>query len=321
MLSLLIATGEPALTKLIAGTASGFSMQSIDAKTWYARLVKVIGFGFVFFASFSLGLIVRDSVNWTAITLVAMGFIVNYMRRFGLENSVVPMRVWVLCFLATILPFAHADEAWEHVQGLMIGLSVTVCIMFVFPDNYSRLFRTNSMRFFKTLAQGLREIRQYVLIPDLHAKFDDLPFVHTKMTLMQLIDCNQTIEQSPIFAGEEKQISDILAHQYALHSAYSLMVDAYHRLWLCKYQISRSSTLILSQMNRLSANLLSEMIMRKDFTVYSESGRVSLPNLAKRLGRISPSDPILVMALLNLKLSFDLLDKHIEKLLQNSDET
>ena len=321
VISLWIVRDETALTQLLAGIASGFSMEGVVAKNWSARLIRIVGFSAAYFSAFALGLIVRDSANWTAVTLVLLGFIVNYMRRFGLDNSTAPMKIWVLCLLATILPFKQTMEAWSHIYGLVVGLLVSVVIMFVFTENYPRLFLKNANQFFKTLAQGMSEIRQYLLTPDLSENFLDLSFVHLKMTLRQLIDSNQLMEQSSVFQGKEKQINVILTHQYALFNAYSQMVDAYQTLWLSKHQISRPSVLALSKISKQFSRLLSGMNISIDYGVESDSSHIPLPGLAKQLGHTPLTDPALVMVLLNLKLSFDLLRQHIKIMLRECDET
>ena len=318
--SLWIVRDATTLTKLLAGLASGFSMEGIVAKTWPGRLVRVLALDFSYFAGFSLGLFVRDSANLTALTLVALGFLVNYIRRFNLESSMAPMKVWLLCFLATILPFTHAGQAWAHIHGLLVGLLVSAVITFIFPENYPRLLIDNTNRFFSNLAQGLRDMRLYVLVPVQETNFTDLSFFQTKMILMELIDSSQTIQPSKVFAGKEKEINSILIYQYGLLSAYSLMVDAYHTLWKYQHQISRPSQVVLSQITKQFAQLFTNLTMDANYKIVSDCSGCFLPNLAQRLGKTSLTDPMLVMVLLNLKLSFDLLNHHIKQLLQDSDE-
>ena len=318
VMSLSLTYDAPLLTKLMAGIASGFAIESIVTKTWYARLLSVAILSLAYFAAFALGLLVRDSANWTAVVLVVLGFVVNYMRRFGMDNSVAPMKVWILCFIATILPFAGAAEGWAHIYGVLTGLLVAAAIMFIFPDNYQRLFISNSNRFFKMLAQGMSDIRQYLLFPAETRDFQALPFVQLKIALMQLIDSNATMQQSMVFSSNEKQINSLLS-QYALFNAYTLMVEAYCTLWRNKHVISQPSQRVLSEMNDQFAQWFSSLTMQKDYQVYSDAHSCFLTNLAKRLGQTPLSDPMLVMVLLNLKLSFDLFNQHIKNLLRNDD--
>lgn len=323
VISLWLLRDEALLTKVMGAIASGFSMQGVVAKTWSMRFVHVVIFSLAYFAMFALGLVVRDSANLTAVTLVALGFCVNYIRRFGLDNSSAPMSAWVLCFLATILPFADAAEAWSHIYGLLVGLAVSATVLlFIFPDSYPRLFISNSNRFFKIMAEGMGELRRYVLMHEPSSmQFTDLPFVDTKITLAKLVDSNQTMQQSRVFADHEQQIHTILIHQYGLLNAYSLMIDAYQALWLNKQQLSRSSCLALSQISKQFNKLLQSMKMYSDYQIHAKSTRCFLPGLAKKLGHTPLTDPALVMVLLNFKLSFDLLNQHLAKLIQDSNET
>lgn len=308
------------LTSLLAGIVGGISVQGVVAETWILKLLHIVVFDFIYFAVFILGLMVRDSADWTALTLVVLGFFANYIRRFGLENSMAPMMGWTLCFLATTLPFSSTDEAWRHMYGLLVGFGVSaVIILFVFPENYSRLFVKNSNRFFQTLSSGMAEIRRYLLISNrktMHVT--DLPFESIKTTLMQLVNTNQAIQLNRKTAKTEKQFSYIVSHQYALVHAYTLLIDA---LWIHSNEMSRSAQLAISLVCKQFATLLAAIGMHADFTVSKDSSFCFLPDLAKKLGLAPADNPAVIMLLLNCKLGFELMNQHIIQLVKNSDET
>lgn len=314
-------SGDTILTQLMAGIASGFAMQGVVAQTAKARVIHVVVFDLAYFLAFALGLSVRGYPNLTALALVLMAFGVNYIRRFGFENSNAPMSAWILCFLATILPFADSAQAWAHIHGLLIGFAVSAfIILFVFPDHYSRLFITNSNRFFHTLAQGLRDIRNHLLIPNLEHDLKQLGFWTIRSTLIKLVDSNQTLVQSSVFVGKEKEVNSILIHQYGLLNAYLLMLDAYQALWVNKHPLNRTARLALSQMSKQLSQSLSAITMQDNFNVNAEHASCFIPDMAKRLGRTPLSNRSLIIALLNLKLSADLLSQNITGLLRIHDE-
>lgn len=313
---------EPLFTKTMAGLACGFSMQGIDAKSFSSRLGQVVVFNLIYFSVFDLGLLVRDSANLTAIVLVLMGFTVNYIRRFNLENSIAPMMAWLLCFCATILPYGSSLQAWQHIHGLVAGLVVSaIAVAFVFPENYPRLFVSNSNQLFTLLANGISDMRTYLLIRKAEFNFDKQLFVQTKSNLYHLLDSNQTIEQSDVFNSHQELISAILIHQYAIVSAYSMMIEAYRVLKIHEFKLSRPLRLILAKINRQFSSLFSTMKMNKDYTFSSSELRVSLQKMSEILNHENITEPTIIIVLLNLKLSLTLINKHVNALLRGDNGT
>jgi hypothetical protein len=317
LISLWLVRDGEMLTKIIAGVASGSSMQVLITRSLMSRMVQVVILDVVYLSALALGIIVRDNPYWTAIALVVLGFVVNYVRRFGLNNSMAPMMAWILCFMATILPLTGVAQMPAFFHGAWIGFLVSaVVLIFIFPENYPRLFVNNSNRFFQGLAQGLLDMRRYVLVDNQPVSFEHLTFVSMKTTLDQLLESNQMIQQNAIFTREEKKISHILMHQYALVNAYSLMIDVYHSLWIYKHQLSRPGALALSHMSKEFSYLFSTTRVSDDYMVYHDGTPIFLPKLAEMLGKVSLSEPEIIMALLNFKLSFDLLNQHETQLLR-----
>ncbi len=312
---------EELLTQVIAGIASGTSLQGVVAKSLAMRLAHIVIFDAIYFTALALGFAARDFPHWTAILLIVWGFLANYIRRFGLENSKAPMMAWVLCFLATVVPYTGSAEVHELIYGVVVGFLVSALVIIcIFPENYPRLFINNSNRFFKNLAQGLEEMRRHVITPKAGTVFASLPFVARKATLEKLLSSNQAIQQSSVFANQQKRVGHILIQQYALLNAYALMVEVYHSLWTHKRQLPHEAILALDYMSDEFTRLFSTMRVRADYLVDTECPNIILPNLAEKLGRVPPSEPAIVMALLNFKLSFDLLNQHEAKLLRGVDE-
>lgn len=304
---------QPAMVQLVAAVTTGFAMQGIVAKTGWARFGQVLVFDSLYFLSFFVGLVVRDAVYWSAFVLVGLGFLVNYVRRFRLETSTAPMGIWTLCFLATILPFPPTSSMHEHLYGVGVGLLVSsgVTILF-FPENYSRLFVKNSNQFLRVLAQGMREVRAYLVFMDSeHGVFEQQSFMMSKVTLAQLMDANQTLQQQPIFAHHEQQIDVLVTHQYAIYNAYSLMLDAYQLLWGQRYVLSRARRLMLSRMMRDLERHIAASHMSDTYQVYSLTPLSVLTQFTEKFVRIRTRDQTLILALLNLKLSFSLLEQHL----------
>lgn len=321
LISLCLVHEGDTLTLVSAAIASGASMQVVVASSLVSRIVQVVIFDVVYFAALVLGFSVRDFPSWTAVTLVILGFVVNYIRRFGLDNSMAPMMIWVLCFITTILPFADTTQVWVLIHAVWVGFLVSaVILIFIFPENYPRLFVSNSNLFFDGLTQGLLEMRRYVLVPNTQEVFINLPFVSIKTTLDRLLESNQTIQQQVLRTHDEKQISHILMHQYGLLNAYSLMIDVYHSLWVSKHSLSRAGALALSYVSKDFADLFSATRVNMGYMVATDRAIHLLPKLATVLGNISLVEPNIIMALLNFKLSFELLNQHETLLLRAVDE-
>ena len=274
-------------------------------------------FDIIYFAALALGFLIHNSPLWTAISLVVLGFIVNYMRRFGLDNSMAPMIAWVLCFLATILPITDAMSPWVLGLGILVGFLVSGIVgIFIFPENYPHLFVSNSNRFFQNLAKGIHGMRQHVLVDNRATDFINLPFMSSKVTLDQLLESNQAIQSSTVFTKDQKIISHVLMHQYALLNAYFLMSDVYYSLSSHQIKLPRSATRALSHLNKEFAHLFSTIRVGADYSVYRDKPHYVLSTFSDKLGRISLTEPVAIMALLNFKLSFDMLNQHVAELLR-----
>lgn len=321
LVSLWIIRQEPLLTKLLAGVASTVSMQGIVAKTWRTRALHVGIFTLIYFAVFVLGLSVRESPSLTGVTLVLLGFFANYIRRFGLESSLAPMMLWLLCFLATILPYT--DEGWGPIYGLLVGFGVSAAVILcLFPDNYPRLYINNSNLFFATLGDGMNEIRRHLLMSEARRLgFSELSFVRIRFILMPLLAVNQAIQHHKVFANREQQVESVLTHQYALLNAYSLILDAYKELWMRPDGLSDTARLALSRSSKQFATLFSQMRVDSNYHIARTRSFCFIPNLTKRLRLKPATDADMVMILLNFKLGFDLLNQHAAELLRNTDET
>lgn len=321
VIALWFVRNETHFTKAMTGLACGMSMQGMIAKSFTSRIVQVVLFDLAFFTAFILGLWVRDFPHLCAIVLVILGFTVNYMRRFGLSNSVAPMKVWVLCFLAIVIPL-QTTESWAHIYGFIIGLVVGgLTLLFVFPENYSKLFVNNSNRLFKTLARGMNGFRRHILLPVQPKNIARLSFVRVRDVLNRLLDSNQTMVQSLAINEREKLIDGIMIHEYALIHAYNMMVDAYKIILVKNYQLSLSKRIALSAINKQFTTLLTSLTMSKDYSVTAKVCRISMEKITEKLGQEPLTDPALVMVFLNLKLSFNLLHENILRLMRSDNAT
>lgn len=319
LITLGLLQGEEQAFTLMAGVVSGFSMQGVVAISFASRMKQIVILNAAYFLAFILGLVVRDSVNWSALVLVFVGFFANYLRRFGLQNSVAPMMGWTLCFFATILPFSSTSEAWRHIHWLIIALIVSGLVNgLVFPENYPRLFVSNSNRLFKVLAQGMHEVRRYVLDTREAHIFDPLVFAGITDTLIQLLESNQAMDESDVFGDIQNQMGTILLQQYALVHAYMMTIDAYTTMSRHGHRLSRPARVGLSLVYKQFASLFNSMTMLPDYSVEIKGGLVSF---AKKLTYTQPSEPAIIIVLLNLKLSLNLLNRHVAQLTRGADET
>lgn len=323
LITLWLLQGEERALTLMAGVVSGFSMQGVVATSFVPRMKQIVILNIAYFLVFLLGLAARDSVNWTGLVLILVGFFANYVRRFGLQHSVAPMMGWTLCFFATILPFSSTSEAWSHTHWLAIALLVSALVNgLVFSDNYPRLFVANSNRLFKGLAQGMREIRRHVLMRDEAHVFDAQVFSGITETLTRLLDSNQAMYESDVFSApffdKSDHISVILLQQYALVHAYMMIIDAYITLSRHQHRLLRPARIRLSLIYKQFEVLFNSIIMHPD---YSVDNKVGLVSFSKELTDVPPSEPAIIIVLLNLKLGLNLLNRHIAQLTRGFNET
>lgn len=299
--------------QLMSGIVCGFSMQGVVEKTGIARIIQIAALNFVYLLTFVLGLLVRDSTNATAITLIVLGFVVNYCRRFNLQTSIAPMMAWTLCFFATTLPFTSTADVWEHSYAIVIALLISAIVnASIFPENYPHLFATNSNRLFHALSQGLHDIRLQ-LVPGVDTptnQFNTEAFTLTNETLSRLLESNQAMEENPSFTKKNPLISDILVQQYALVHAYRMMLDTYSSFGI--QRLTAEERLVLNDLYLQFERVFACLRMKRDYTVICKAPFVSLASMSKKLS-LTPSAESIIF-LLNMKLGFNLFNQHIKRL-------
>lgn len=307
---------EPLLIKLMVGVIIGFSMQGATAKTFRRRVWQIISLNIGYFVAFIVGLSVHASPVGSALVLSGMGFMVNYLRRFGLQTSSAPFMSWCLCFFATILPFPDLNEIWHHVPILLLALFITGLVnLFILPKNYSRLFISNSNRLLAMLAQAFDTIQRYTVHPLSERYFQRLSFVKMADRLLRLLAYNQAIVQD--MANET--MSEQILEQYALVHAYTLLLDAYRILVQHQHQLPASLSAKLKLIYASYKQIFVQLRMNENYEVKSQKS-VQLPDLTPLLYQLPTLEPRMVLVLLNLKLSFNLLNREITTLLRITDE-
>lgn len=320
LITLWITRDHPRSILLIAGIGSGISMQGIAGKTFRQRTIQLVLFDISYLMAFMLGALVKDSIHLTALTLVFLGFAVNYIRRFNLEKSIAPMMFWLLCFFAIILPFSGTTQKWEAFQGLIIGLTVSAAVfLIVFPENYARLFILNTNRMFASLSVGLFDLRKQLLQKRARQNFENTAAFEQKELLTQLLESNQAISDH-LATGAQSPMSQSLMQQYTLISAYKIILDAYQNIWPEKSELPRYLVPALATLNKNFASVCRSTTMKQDYTIHIKQPLVSLDEWTKKLRGSPLNDPNLVILLLNLKLGFQLLNKHLSKLLWQKNE-
>lgn len=322
LITLFILRSEPFLTKIIGGLVCGFSMQGIIARTFSARLIQGLFFYSLYFSTVILGLLVRDLPNLKSITLVLLGFGVNYIRRFNLQTSIAPTMAWILCFLATILPLDTRSAITVNLYGLAIGLIVSVLVLFiVFPENYLRLFVYNSNRLFHLLSLGLLDIERYLLAKGSIRRFDEKKFNQLKVNLNYLLDSNQAIQKNMNAAKYQDKITQLLTHQYGLVQAYVLMLEAYRVLKIQGYALTNNTRSALGTINKQFSDVLHSLTLSSELAINSPTKMIPLTQLTGTFSDENLNKSTIIMAILNLKLSFNLFNQHIYYLQQTHDKT
>ncbi|STX52503.1 Uncharacterised protein [Legionella busanensis] len=318
--TLVLLNQEAFLTKVIGGLVCGFSMQGIVAKSYTGRLIQVTLFNTIYFGLFLLGLYVRDFSNLKSIVLIFLGFGVNYIRRFDLQTSLAPMMMWILCFLATILPVNTNHAIALHLHGVVVGLLVSaLTLLLVFPENYTRLFVYNSNRLFHLLALGMLDIERYLLSRSSIRPLEEKKFSQLKNHLSQLLDTNHVLEQTVSANKQQNKINNILTHQHALIHAYVLMIEAYRILKIHGYHLSNTVRSDLGSINKQFSELLVSLKMHRDYSISGTTKHILFDDLTGELNHQQLSEPTIIMALLNLKLSFNLFNQHIIQLVRLDD--
>lgn len=314
-LSLWLVQDKSLSVVVMAGIASGISMQGFKGNTFLSRLAYVGALDAVYCAVFLLGFLVRGAPYWTGALLVSLGFVVNYARRFNFCNNRVPMMIWTLCFLATILPFSDLIRLPNLLGAIGVGFAASaMVILFVFPENGPRLFVNNSNLFFQDLAQGLFEMRRSMLFPEETLNFEKRSYVSQKMVLVRLLDSNQMLLKQGVFK-EEGMESHMLMNQYSLLNTYSLLVDATHALGERQCPLPRLAKIFIGRKCKKFAQIFSSMALHSSHQVVLKNTETLKTKLPEKLGQVLWTDPNLLMVLFQFKLGFDLFQQYSDKLL------
>lgn len=318
LIVLFLVRKETLVTQAMAASACGLSMQGSFSKNFGRRVVQVLFFDVIYFTSFILGLSVRNYPNLQAITLILLGFVVNYSRRFNLQTNVAPLMTWILCFVAIILPFNSTNDAWAHLHGLILGLAVSALMMLViFPENYRLLFIQNSNRFFKRLAAGLEAVRRYLLLSESSDRFYS-HCMSIKGRLNRLLESNLNIDQGQVFDKEEKLVNEIMLHQYGLAQAFTILIDAINNLRVHNYHLPSVIKLNLCVIIKNFVFLVSSLQIDDDYRLKLKVIDISFTKFTHSVNKAKIMEPEFIMAILNLNLSLHLLDQQIKKFLEHS---
>lgn len=315
IITLVLTSHEALFIKLIAGLTAGFSMQGVIASTPRSRLVQIIILDMAYFAAFIAGLIVRESHFFSAITLIILGFAMNYARKFGLQTSSAPLKIWTLCFLATVIPFNDVHAVWNHLHIVLFALIISACInSIVFPVNYPELFISNTNKLLRHMAKGLLEIRSY--LSGSHSILSaQVRFNETTKQLQHLLEINQTIEQKKDI--NQQNLSEALFIQHALVHIFSLMTDAFRILNKYEQEFPKSFSPELKTVFKQFTRWFAAMKMEQNYKIRVKHHE--LPNLpiTINLQHLNTDQPTIILVLLNLKLSVNLLNQVLIKLFKD----
>jgi len=307
---------------LVACIGSGISMQGIAAITFLGRIRQLVIFDLCYILSFAIGLLVKHSSFFTSLALIIIGFAVNYIRRFNLQKSNAPMMIWLLCFMATIIPFPNTVSHWDILLSLLIGISVSAfTYIFIFPEHYSKLFILNANRIFDGMATGFYDLRKQLISHPQDCRFEDTNAAQQRVLLTELLHSNQMITDNLITARRNPAMSRALIQLYGVVNAFKVILKAYHRMWGTEKKIPRILLAKLCIINMKYAEVCQSVTMQEDFSITIERSLVSLRDWPGQMDRFSTEDADIFMLLLNIKLGLTLMNKHLTKLLWQKNET
>lgn len=301
------------ITQLMAATASGFSMQGVVAKDFYRRIIQVFVFSISYFLAFMIGLWARDTTLHTSLVLIGMAFVVNYCRRFNLRYSIAPMMVWMLCFLATVLPFPSRAVAISHIDGLIKGLIVSASVLLlVWPENYKRLFCQNSIFYFSILRDNYRICARWLSTILINGEV--LPVKTMREELTSPLESNRTLEASQTLSRNNPRMLNATSQQHAFNQAFFLLTEALLSMQRKKELIPLPLVPLLVDLLYQTARLFDNLSMDKNLRLTGDiDQRISVNKLNQRISELDITEPQIVMGLMNIKMSIQLINQHIQQ--------
>lgn len=301
------------ITQLMACTASGFAMQGVIARDFSRRIVQVFILSISYFSAFMLGLWARDSTLLTALVLIIMAFVVNYCRRFNLRNSIAPMMVWMLCFVANIFPFPSKAAAIAHIDGLIKGLIVSAAVLLlIWPENYMRLFRQNSVFYFSLLRDHYRVCAHWLATLFIDEKA--LPVKEMREELSYTIESNRTLERTQTITRNNPLMWNATNQQHALNQAFFLLTEALLSIYRKKELLPKSLIPLLVDLLYQAARLFDQLDINKKLELTGNvDQRISVNKLNQHLSKLDITEPQAVLNIMNVKMAIQLINQHIQE--------
>ncbi|HAT8180320.1 TPA: hypothetical protein JA361_12880 [Legionella pneumophila] len=304
--------------KLLAAICCGISIQTVSASNLLSRLYQILIFDTLFTLVFYLGFLVKNSEILMIFFLTGLGFIVNYCRTFGLEKSPAPFMIWLLGFIATLLPSQDFSSYATPLWAFLYGFSVSVpFVLFVFPSTDSiRLYQKNNRKLIQLLARGMKQfIKQNSYKSWL--KIDDrLSYQRAEKQMYLLLSLNQQIISLNHFDVHKKQKTQTQIHYYALVSAYTMFIHSFNSISINTfklpneiYEAIKANSLEI-EMVLLSLSAAQDLSTKKSFT------SINLINFIQSISQYKIDHPQLIGALIQISHCFDLMKHHIEELIR-----
>lgn|GEM_PF-1221252 len=127
------------------GLASGFSMQGIYGMTRMEQTKSALINAIIYLIAYNIGAFTHPYPYYATGFLAILGFLTFYSRKFGPRFTVMPMMVWVLSFLGTILPVPADFTGILHSSlAFLLGFIVSLLVyILIFPVRKERSFFNN----------------------------------------------------------------------------------------------------------------------------------------------------------------------------------
>ncbi len=124
----------PALGVFVAGFAAGFLMQAVAGERRRYQQKTFVVICLVAIVLFFIGNIMQHNTYWQSGYLIILSFFAVYVRRYGPHFMLATLNLWVMGFIATILPGGWPDALYNSYGVVIASIIAFIVFFYIFPQ-------------------------------------------------------------------------------------------------------------------------------------------------------------------------------------------
>ncbi|KTD78396.1 hypothetical protein [Legionella waltersii] len=316
LITLFLLRNETLGLQLLAAICTGMSIQTVSATPFLLRLYQMIIYDLLFISVFYLGYFVKNSELLTIVFLTGLGFTVNYCKSYVLERSPAPFMIWLLGFIATLLPTQDFSNFTTPLLSFLYGFGVSIpFILFLFPPpDPLTLFQNNKKKLFLLLGQGISELMSPNFEKQNMKKDVYRICQRLEKRMYSLLSLNQRLLDSIQLNRNKPHQLKVLQISYALVNVYAMLVHSLNRINTVHLSPDMNEAVHANSIQILNA--LSYLSSKRNIAFKSTMDSMTLINMMPMIVHQKMDQTEMISPLIQVSHCFELMKSQIEQLLR-----